>query len=91
MSAGYTTQERVQRVELPKLGKSFLLLVGSTIKQGNGQWSASLLEIQASGLSDLRVGFSVALNGPMGGIESLDRIDTSLIKIDLILIEMSGL
>src|SRR5258708_10846131 len=53
LTAGYASYERVQRIQLPKLDKSFLVVVDrSSNKGGSPQWSASLLEIRSSGMTD---------------------------------------
>jgi len=52
LSAGYAQRERVEKVTLPKLNKSFLVLSDSSAGPYEPQWSASLLEIGQAGMSD---------------------------------------
>jgi hypothetical protein len=50
ISGGYGSDERVEKIDLPRLKKSFLLLVNTSTKGAvRGQWSASLLQIEPSG------------------------------------------
>jgi hypothetical protein len=76
ISAGYASRERVYQVTLPKLGKTFLLMMDSLGFDSSRRWSASLLEVGERGpdnnpplawtsdssYNDFQVGFSV-LNG----------------------------
>ena len=54
LSGGYAAHERVQQVTLPKLKKSFLLIVSSSGKGSGktGQWSAALYLIEPNGMGD---------------------------------------
>jgi hypothetical protein len=52
ISAGYAARERLEKVTLPKLGKTFLLLLDSSNQGGARQGSASLLDLEGPGMTD---------------------------------------
>jgi hypothetical protein len=50
ISAGYAMYERVQKVDLPLLKKSFLMLENASSRgPAKGQWSAALIQVDTSG------------------------------------------
>jgi len=52
ISGGYAAEEAAEAVELPKLGKTFVAIVGSFGKNNQLQWSGSVVSIQPSGKPD---------------------------------------